>query len=117
VRDYLCNRLYGLEESQVEGYLGQLCNLAIQNPSASLDRLLVDLCRRSPRLACKVRVNLLYRNGGDAPRTGIVARCAHTRLLLVRCHGCCTLCQLTAQADTRRACVRTVMRRGHTVRL
>jgi len=54
VRDYLCNRMYSLNEERVEAYLSQLVAMALQNPSPALARLCVDLCARSARLACKV---------------------------------------------------------------
>lgn len=54
VRDYLCNRMYSLNEERVEAYLSQLVALALQHPSPALARLCVDLCSRSARLACKV---------------------------------------------------------------
>lgn len=57
VRDYLCNRMYSLDERLLEAHLGQLVTLAVTQPSPSLERLLGDLCRRSPRVACKVRLN------------------------------------------------------------
>lgn len=55
VTDYLCNRLYTLPEEQVEGYLSQLCQLIINRPHSPLERVLVDLCARSLRIAVKVR--------------------------------------------------------------
>jgi hypothetical protein len=55
VRDYLCNRMYTLDEDRVENYLSQIVSLAILRPSPALDRLVVDLCSRSVRLACKAR--------------------------------------------------------------
>jgi len=55
VRDYLCNRAYSLGEARLERYLGQLVALVVACPSASLKRLLCDLCASSSRLACKVR--------------------------------------------------------------
>ncbi len=55
MRDYLCNRMYSLDEDGVESYLGQLVTLAVSSPSASLDRLVFDFCSRSVRLACKAR--------------------------------------------------------------
>ena len=55
VKDYLCNRMYSLDERLLEAHLGQLVTLAVTQPSPSLERLLGDLCRRSPRVACKVR--------------------------------------------------------------
>ncbi|KAK9837506.1 hypothetical protein WJX81_007387 [Elliptochloris bilobata] len=54
VTDYLCNRLYTLPEEQVEVYLSQLCQLIINRPHSPLERVLVDLCARSLRIAVKV---------------------------------------------------------------
>jgi hypothetical protein len=68
VRDYLCNRMYSLDERLLEAHLGQLVTLAVTQPSPSLDRLLVDLCRRSPRVACKVRHPA--QGAAPAPRRG-----------------------------------------------
>ena len=53
VRDYLCNRMYTLNEDRVESYLSQIVALAILRPSPALERLLLDFCSRSVRLACK----------------------------------------------------------------
>ena len=55
VRDYLCNRMYTLNEDRVESYLSQIVALAILRPSPALERLLLDFCSRSVRLACKAR--------------------------------------------------------------
>jgi len=55
VRDYLCNRLYSLEERRVETYLAQLVAHAVAHPSPCLERLLLDFCSRSLRLGVKVR--------------------------------------------------------------
>lgn len=54
VQDYLCNRLYTLPERDVERYLSQLTQLCIQRPSSSLERVLLDLCGQSLRIAVKV---------------------------------------------------------------
>ena len=54
VQDYLCNRLYTLPEADVEGYLLQLVYLVLQRPNTSLERVLIDLCARSLRIAAKV---------------------------------------------------------------
>ena len=54
VQDYLCNRLYTLPEDGVEGYLLQLVYLVLQRPHTSLERVLIDLCARSLRIAAKV---------------------------------------------------------------
>ena len=55
VQDYLCNRLYTLPEVEVERYLSQLCQLCVSRPGSNLERVLVDLCAQSLRLAVKVR--------------------------------------------------------------
>lgn len=55
VQDYLCNRLYTLPEAGIERYLLQLVHLVLARPHCSLERVLVDLCARSLRIACKVR--------------------------------------------------------------
>ena len=54
VQDYLCNRLYALPEAGVERYLLQLGQLVLTRPHSSLERVLIDLCARSLRLAVKV---------------------------------------------------------------
>lgn len=54
VQDYLCNRLYSLPEAGVERYLLQLGQLVLTRPHSSLERVLIDLCARSLRLAVKV---------------------------------------------------------------
>lgn len=55
VLDYLCNRLYTLPERDVERYLSQLTQLAIQRgPNSSLGRVIVGLCAQSLRIAVKV---------------------------------------------------------------
>ena len=54
VQDYLCNRLYALPEAGVERYLLQLGQLVLTRPHSSLERMLIDLCARSLRLAVKV---------------------------------------------------------------
>lgn len=46
--------MYTLDEHGIEKYMAQIVVLAVSRPSAALDRLVVDLCRRSLRLACKV---------------------------------------------------------------
>ncbi|KAL4457452.1 hypothetical protein ABPG75_012317 [Micractinium tetrahymenae] len=54
VLDYLCNRLYTLPERDVERYLSQLTQLAIQRgPNSSLGRVIVGLCAQSLRIAVK----------------------------------------------------------------
>lgn len=55
VQDYLCNRLYALPEKGLERYLSQLCQLIVSRPGCSLERVMVDLCARSLRIAVKVR--------------------------------------------------------------
>lgn len=54
VQDYLCNRLYSLPENGVEQYLLQLVQLVLTRPHSSLEKVLIDLCARSLRLAVKV---------------------------------------------------------------
>lgn len=54
VQDYLCNRLYSLSEAGIERYLLQLGQLVLTRPHSSLERVLIDLCARSLRLAVKV---------------------------------------------------------------
>ena len=54
VQDYLCNRLYSLPENGVEQYLLQLVQLVLTRPHSPLERVLIDLCARSLRLAVKV---------------------------------------------------------------
>lgn len=53
MQDYLCNRLYTLPEQDVENYLSQLTHLCMLRPNSSLERVLIDLCSRSLRLAIK----------------------------------------------------------------
>ena len=55
MHDYLANRLYGLPERDVERYLSQLAQLCIQRPGGSLERVVIDLCAQSLRVAVKVR--------------------------------------------------------------
>jgi hypothetical protein len=57
VQDYLCNRLYALPEAGVERYLLQLGQLVLTRPHSSLERVLIDLCARSLRLAVKVHTS------------------------------------------------------------
>lgn len=54
VQDYLCNRLYTLPEKEVEHYLSQFTQLCMIRPNSSLERVLIDLCSRSLRIAVKV---------------------------------------------------------------
>lgn len=56
MQDYLCNRLYSLPEAGIERYLSQLCHLMVTRPGSSLERVMVDLCARSLRVACKVHL-------------------------------------------------------------
>ncbi len=56
VQDYLCNRLYSLPEAGIEQYLLQLVELVLSRPHSSLERVMIDLCARSLRLAVKVGV-------------------------------------------------------------
>ena len=46
--------MYTLNESAIEKYLAQIVALAVSRPSPAMDRLVVDFCQRSLRLACKV---------------------------------------------------------------
>ena len=55
VHDYLSNRLYTLPERDVERYLSQLTQLCVQRPDTSLERVVVDLCAQSLRIAVKAR--------------------------------------------------------------
>ena len=55
VHDYLCNRLYSLPPERLEPYLVELVRLATLWPGSSLERCVIDLCRRSLRIALKVR--------------------------------------------------------------
>ena len=54
VQDYLCNRLYALPEAGLEKYLSQLIQLIIIKPYGPLERVVVDLCAKSLRIAVKV---------------------------------------------------------------
>ena len=54
MQDYLCNRLYMLPEKGMERYLSQLCQLITTRPHSPLERVIVDLCARSLRIAVKV---------------------------------------------------------------
>ena len=58
VQDYLCNRLYTLQEAELEKYLSQLCQLLINRPYGPLEKVVVDLCAKSLRIAVKVRCHL-----------------------------------------------------------
>lgn len=59
VQDYLCNRLYSLSEAGIERYLLQLGQLVLTRPHSSLERVLIDLCARSLRLAVKVHIRFM----------------------------------------------------------
>lgn len=54
VHDYLCNKLYELSEHKIELYLSQFCQLIVTRPGSSLERVIVDLCSKSLRIAVKV---------------------------------------------------------------
>ena len=54
VQDYLCNRLYALPEAGLEKYLSQLIQLIIIKPYGPLEKVVVDLCAKSLRIAVKV---------------------------------------------------------------
>ena len=56
VQDYLCNRLYALPEAGLEKYLSQLIQLIIIKPYGPLERVVVDLCAKSLRIAVKVGI-------------------------------------------------------------
>ncbi len=89
VQDYLCNRLYTLPEDGVEGYLLQLVYLVLQRPHTSLERVLIDLCARSLRIAAKVTPCLWSYSVCDA------LSCAATLTTLItypvcRCTGSCS---------------------------
>lgn len=73
VQDYLCNRLYGLPEADVERYLSQLCQLCVSRPRSPLERVMVDLCAQSLRLAVKTYW-LLLAISQDQPRNTHVAQ-------------------------------------------
>ena len=72
--DYLCNRLYTLPERQVELYLSQLTQLCIhKGAGSSLERVIVDLCAQSLRIAVKTYW-LLLAISQDLPKdTHVVA--------------------------------------------
>ncbi|GMH36264.1 hypothetical protein BSKO_04132 [Bryopsis sp. KO-2023] len=54
VHDYLCNKLYELPERDIERYLSQFCQVIVAKPGSSLERVVIDLCARSLRIAVKV---------------------------------------------------------------
>ncbi len=69
VLDYLCNRLYTLPERDVERYLSQLTQLAIQRGhTSSLGRVIVGLCAQSLRIAVKVGCRGRKKGGRGGPR-------------------------------------------------
>ena len=75
VQDYLCNRLYALPEAGLEKYLSQLIQLIIIKPYGPLERVVVDLCAKSLRIAVKVS-KLPLRAGiitSDAPAVHVEA--------------------------------------------
>uniref|UniRef100_A0A061QT63 1-phosphatidylinositol 4-kinase n=1 Tax=Tetraselmis sp. GSL018 TaxID=582737 RepID=A0A061QT63_9CHLO len=53
VHDYICNRMYGMQEDSVERYLLQLTAMAAARPGSAVERLMLDLCSRSLRIAAK----------------------------------------------------------------
>lgn len=59
VRDYLCNRMYTLPLTGIEGYLFQICYMMIHKPSPSLDKFVIDVCSKSLKIALKVHWFLL----------------------------------------------------------
>lgn len=59
VRDYLCNRMYTLPLSGIESYLFQICYMMVHKPSPSLDKFVIDMCSKSPKMALKVHWFLL----------------------------------------------------------
>ena len=86
MRDYLCNRMYTLDEDRVESYLSQIVALAILRPSPALERLLLDFCSRSVRLACKVSARVFrLRNHRRLTYSGAL-RLTTGFLALVRVH-------------------------------
>ncbi|KAJ7567998.1 hypothetical protein O6H91_01G014900 [Diphasiastrum complanatum] len=54
VRDYICNRMYSLPLTKIEGYLFQLCYMLVHKPSSSLEKYVSDMCSRSLKIAVKV---------------------------------------------------------------
>ena len=54
MRDYLCNRMYTLPLTGIEGYLFQICYMMIHKPSPSLDKFVIDICSKSLKIALKV---------------------------------------------------------------
>ncbi|MCO5568547.1 hypothetical protein L7F22_022246 [Adiantum nelumboides] len=54
VRDYLCNKMYMLPLSGIEGYLFQLCYMMVYKTSAALEKFMMDGCSKSLKIALKV---------------------------------------------------------------
>ncbi len=53
-REYLCQRIYQLPESDVEPYVSQLCQLYVsKGGDDQVERLLIDLCANSLNIAVK----------------------------------------------------------------
>lgn len=69
-REYLCQRIYQLPESEVEPYVSQLCQLYVsKGGDDQVERLLIDLCANSLNIAVKTYWILLaisqdYEAGG-----------------------------------------------------
>ncbi|KAK2076370.1 hypothetical protein QBZ16_000895 [Prototheca wickerhamii] len=83
VLDYLCNRLYTLPERDVETYLSQLTQLCMLQPNSSLERVLIDLCSRSLRIAVKTYWLLLAISQDNPTDTHVIAlrdRCEQAAL-------------------------------------
>lgn len=77
VLDYLCNKLYELPEHDLERYLSQFCQLIAQKPGGSLERVVVDLCSKSLRIA--VKVFWLFKAISQEPK------CKHAADILDKC--------------------------------
>jgi hypothetical protein len=99
VQDYLCNRLYELPEAGLERYLLQLTQLVIERPHSSLERVIVDLCSRSLRVAVKVCAMWVLQKPSQAEEP-----CNFDRrdddirtFLLCRFTGCCWRIPRTTQ--------------------
>lgn len=60
VQDYLCNKLYDLPEHDIERHLSQFCQLIAYKPGGSLERVIVDLCSKSLRIAVKVTLPVVF---------------------------------------------------------
>ena len=53
-REYLCQRVYNLPESDVEPYVSQLCQLYVsKGGDDQVEQLLIDLCANSLNIAVK----------------------------------------------------------------